>query len=160
MRVSVSRMRLSPSWLQACFCLQGGRQDLTNLIMSTTSNRAEGQKNLWALRIRISFFELLSRDSWRTQMHFFIIKNFQTNVRWAWVHPTGSMTSHFVHFLMNYSFLVLKHLTIYYIVCNKASNIFDSTTCRPPVRLRWWLLQLVPSPFSTTNKDYIEIYIF
>ena len=93
-------------------------------------------------------------------MNFFIIQKFQTNVRWEWVHPTGSMTSHFVHFLMNYSFLVLKHLTIYYIVCNKASNIFDSTTCRPPVRLRWWLLQLVPSPFSTTNKDNIEIYLF
>ena len=93
-------------------------------------------------------------------MNFFIIQKFQTNVRWAWVHPTGSMTSHFVHFLMNYSFLVLKHKTIYYIVCNKASNIFDSTTCRPPVRLRWWLLQLVPSPFSTTNKDNIEIYLF
>ena len=106
------------------------------------------------------FFKLLSRDTWRAQMHFVIIKNFQTNVRWAWVHPTGSMTSHFVHFFMNYSFLVLKHLTIYYIVCNKASNIFDSTTCRPPVRLRWWLLQLVPSPFSTTNKDNIEIYLF
>ena len=29
MRVSVSRMRLSPSWLQTCCCLQGGRQDLT-----------------------------------------------------------------------------------------------------------------------------------
>ena len=42
MRVSVSRMRLSPSWLQTCCCLQGGRQDLTNLIMSTTSNQAEG----------------------------------------------------------------------------------------------------------------------
>ena len=100
-------------------------------------------------------------------MHFFIITNFQTNVSWALDHPTGSTTSCFVPCPMKYSFLVSKHSITYYFVCNKASNTFNSITCRPPVRLRLWLLQLVPSPTKTKvepcasyETDLLHIIVF
>ena len=37
-------------------------------------------------------------------------------------------------------------------VCNKASNTFDFTTCGLPVKLRRWLVQLVPSPIKTKGE--------
>ena len=38
-------------------------------------------------------FELLSRNSWEAELHFFITTNLQTVVRGAQGHPTGRMIS-------------------------------------------------------------------
>ena len=87
-----------------------------------------------------SWFELLSRNSEESEVHFVITTNFQTLVRGAQGYPTGSMISRIVPCPRNYSFVVSKHSIRHKAVCNQAPNTFDSTTCRPAVRLRRWLL--------------------
>ena len=85
-------------------------------------------------------FELHSRNFWRSEVHFFITTNFQTIVSGAQDHPTCNITSSFVPWPMNISYLVSKNLISYKAVCNKAPNTFDSITCRLAVRMRRWLL--------------------
>ena len=55
-------------------------------------------------------------------------------------HSAGNMIPHFVPWPVNYWILASKDLIHYKAVCNKVSNTFNSTTCRPAVRLRRWLL--------------------
>ena len=90
-------------------------------------------------------------------MHSFITTNFQTIVRGAQDHLTGNMTSCYVTWPMNNSFLVSKHLISYYAVCNKATNTFGFTTCWPAVRLRRWLRSWYPARQRQRKKRCASI---
>ena len=142
--------------------------------MLTRLNKFEGLSFRWNLtKLSVATQDdnicsiLLSRISWAAKVHFFITTNFQNIVMGAQGDPFGSMITHTVPFPTNYSLIVSKHSTSYQAVCNHVPNTFDSTTCRPAVRLRRWLLNWylitqrqrgspVVCPFLTQSSSIIS----
>ena len=115
-RELVSPVCLSPSCLQADWCLQGtpSNSDEHLLCRQLQINLRAiftywiSWNSLWPLRIMIYFIWATFQKFLESEVDFFITTNFQTVVRGAQGHPTGNMISRFVPWPINYSFFCFK----------------------------------------------------
>ena len=96
-------------WILTILCHVDNFKSIWGPNFPVESHTTFGGQSRWYY----SWYELLSQNSWEGEVHFFITTNFQTIVRGAQGHPTGSMISCIFTCPMNYSCVVSKHSISY-----------------------------------------------